>query len=123
MKLKSIFLILCIVIAIPTFSQVNLSVKEPLHELKSTKNLKAIETFYVDVDGVGKTTVTLAMAPDWNDPGDFLSVTLKSEQYNVTFTNSEGWVKIQDGNSIADDLLTQSTVNSKNISTILSSTF
>ena len=114
MKLKSILLILCVTIAIPSFSQANLSIKEPLHELKSTTNLKAIETFHVNVDGVGKTTVTLAMAPDWNDPGDFLSVTLKNEQYNVTFTNSDGWVKIQDGNSIADDLLTQSTVNSKN---------
>lgn len=71
------------------------TVQEKEKELNFEFEFFTLESYRLDINSDGKEDeIIIEKIKDWNDPGDFHRIRIKSQEKEYTFFNSDGWVKI-----------------------------
>lgn len=73
------------------------SIEEREKELNYVFEFIPLEKYDIDFNNDGKLDeITIEKIKDWNDPGDFHLIRLRTEEKEYLFFNSDGWVEISD---------------------------
>lgn len=71
------------------------TVQEKEKELNFKFKFLILESFHFDIDSDGKEDeIIIEKIKNWNDPGDFHRIRIKSQEEEYAFFNSDGWITI-----------------------------